>query len=478
MARFFKRCMWTIPAMIFSACLPPKADEASLNTAGIGSYFSGALPTPKPKPSESLRTLVKNIGQRSLASARMTSTMAPQQILQKSLIESVSEVGGLPRWQIRHALIALLDPSSSSCGGVSCSRIFKLSTDDVDSFLDETYKRIESQSSYWNDAAKKQQFNILLSSFQRDYARPFVGAPNTPIKFKNPAISAAFKAQLPEGVKTVTIADLSRITTLDIVLHTLDRPAASLDLEDLLQLPKLRELRIATDSLEAISAIARSGDNLHKISFSWTQRSGEIPKVRDFEILSSLPKLYDLKLAYTSLEDADQLARTLPRIRHFIIDRPMTKVTEETLRQVAAMPSLRHVGLHGISYDDLGSMTMSFPKKVVSAEYVSSLKPRDSHQLRIDRCGDLGHFRIFAEASTMKVQGCQVRAISGFGRPLAWQILSLKDCVSETGAPIKLNPSREIANLRVFDNDGSPTLDIDDLTRQEITARLAYYGGR
>jgi len=372
-------------------------------------------------------------------------------------------------------LLVLLDPSSGTCGGVSCARIFNIHEGEIDAFLDETYKMIESQSSYWNDAAKKQQLTVLLSSFKRDYTQPLQGAPNTPVKFKNPAIASAVQAQLREGSKTVTISDLSRITALDIVLHTLDRPAASLDLEDLFKLPKLRELRIATDSLEAIPAIARYGDRLHKIVFSWTPTSKDIPRVRAFEALSSLPKLYDLKLVYTSLEDADQLSRTLPRIRNFTIDRPITRVTETTLRQVAAMPSLRHIGLHGIPYDDLGSMNITFPKKVVSAEYVSSLKPRDSHQLRIDRCGDLGHFRVFAQASTMTIQGCQVRAISGFGRPVAWQILSLKQCASETGTPIKLNPSPEVSQLMVFHHDESPTLDIDDVTREEITSRLAYF---
>jgi hypothetical protein len=375
-------------------------------------------------------------------------------------------------------LITLVDPTSTACAGSSCGRIFDLYEGEVDDFLDDTYKLLESQTSYWNDAAKKKHLTIILSSFHRDYPLPLQGSPNTPVTFKNPAVTAAIQAALGEGPKKITISDLGRVSTLDIVLHTLDRPAASLDLEDLFKLPKLRELRIATDSLEAIPAIARYGDLLQKIVFSWTPTSQEIPRVRAFETLSSLPKLKDLKLVYTSLDDADQLAQTLPRIRNLTIDRPMTKVTESTLRHVGDMPSLRHLGLHGIPYEDLGLINITMPKKVVSGEYVSSLKPRDSHQLRIDRCGDLRHFRIFANATSMTIQGCHISSIKGFGRTVAWQILSLKQCTSETGKPIKLNPSPEVHQLMIFNHDGSPLLDIDDVTREEITARLAHYRDR
>ena len=472
MRLLFKRGLWMVSALMFGACLPPKADAPASDTSGI---FSGPIPSPKPKTSQALRTLLKKIGEKSLVTTAQTSLLSPKQHLQKTLVEAVSDLGGLPRWQIRHVLLHLIDPSSKACGGASCARIFDLYERDIDPLLDDTYRQIEAKSSYWNDATKKERLKVLLASFRRDYGHPLQGTPHTPVKFKNPAIALAVQAQLREGPKTVTLSDLSRITSLEIVLHTLDRPAASLDLEDLFKLPKLRELRIASDSLEAIPAVARYGDHLQKIVFSWTPTGKDIPRVRSFETLSSLPKLYDLKLVYTSLEDADQLARTLPRIRNFTIDRPMTKVTDITLRYVADMPSLRHVGLHGVPYEDLGSMTMTFPKKVVSAEYVSSLKPRDAHQPRVDRCGDLGHLRIFAQATTMTIQGCRVGAISGFGKPVAWQILSLKQCASETSAPLKLNPSPEVSQLMIFQRDGSPTLDIDELTRHEITARLAHY---
>lgn len=464
-----------MPALLLGACLPPKPPVRDSDTSGIGSYFTGSLPIPKPKPSEALRALLKKISSTSMPKIGSASTSSPKQILQKSLLEAVSDLDGLPRWQIRHMLITLVDPSSTACAGGSCGRIFDLYEREIDDFLDDTYKLLESQTSYWNDAAQKKHLTVLLSSFQRDYPLPIQGTPNTPVKFKNPAVASAIQAALGEGSKTITISDLGRISTLDIVLHTLDRPAASLDLEDLFKLPKLSELRIATDSLEAIPAMARYGDLLQKIVFSWTPTSKDIPRVRAFEALSSLPKLKELKLVYTSLDDADQLAQTLPRIHHLTIDRPMTKVTESTLRHVADMPSLRHLGLHGIPYEDLGSINITMPKKVVSAEYVSSLKPRDSHKLRIDRCGDLSHFRIFANATTMTIQGCHISGIKGFGRTVAWQILSLKKCTTETGQPLKLNPSPEVYQLMIFQHDGSPLLDIDDVTREEITARLAHY---
>ena len=468
------RMVFALSFVLISTMGCNRESEPESLAQGVGSSIGASILIPQPKSPKILRSMVMGLG-RSAPKAPITrGTSSLHATFKTELIKAVTDVGGLPRWQIRQILVSLVRQDSLACGGVSCGRILGLDTADLETYLDDIYQVIRSSDTLASSAANQQKMrSLLLGSFTRDYDLPPNGALQESVPFKNAEVQAAVQQALRNEKNPLARENLQKVTNLSLILHTLDGGQHRIGLEDLLKLPNLKSLEVSTDSVEVLTEIAKFGDGLTHLVVSWTPTSSYMARVSDVEILGSMPRLSALTLRYMSIHDADRLAATLPDLRHLTIDRPTTKVTNDTMAAIGEMKNLRIVGFHGVSYQDLNAISVTLPKSVTTVEYVSSLKPRYASRTRIDKCGDMSAFRIFANASTMTVEGCIISDIRGFGRPVAWQILSLKNCLSEENKILAINPSTELQKLMVFHNDGSPNLDLTAATKQEITVRLA-----
>jgi hypothetical protein len=73
----------------------------------------------------------------------------------------------------------------------------------------------------------------------------------------------------------------------------------------------------------------------------------------------------------------------------------------------------------------------------------------------------------------MQVSGCRISGLSGFGRPIGWQILSLSRCTPKGDAPIYLNPSDELTELLVLKIADSPHVKLMEEAKKQLAVRLA-----
>jgi GNAT superfamily N-acetyltransferase len=104
-----------------------------------------------------------------LATAAQQASVASvpaKQALGVSLISAIVDVGGLPRTQIKDALLDLLNPKKAACGHASCAQIYGIKQSGIDEFLDDLRTQVE-QSASLKDADRLRTRQILMDSLER-----------------------------------------------------------------------------------------------------------------------------------------------------------------------------------------------------------------------------------------------------------------------------------------------------------------------
>ena len=138
-----------ISSLILLGCGKEK-QESDSNVEGLWTPFAdalGGMSSMKPKPSSTIKSAEKAL-QRSIDKGLLRSASAPGSLsasafyarsqLSAGYVETLTSVGGIPRSQGEAILKKIVAQDSIACGGVTCSRIFGLDTEDISPFMNQT----------------------------------------------------------------------------------------------------------------------------------------------------------------------------------------------------------------------------------------------------------------------------------------------------------------------------------------------------
>jgi hypothetical protein len=135
----------------------------SSSVRGFSGIIDDLVPIPAPKNMLAVTkleaSLIKNVSLLPVASANRI------QLLQKSLLEGILEIDGIPRSQLRPIMDDILSDMGPRCGGASCERVFGLQRDEIDQFLDDTFEFLKKNGSLFQDT---KSYQTLLGSFKRN----------------------------------------------------------------------------------------------------------------------------------------------------------------------------------------------------------------------------------------------------------------------------------------------------------------------
>lgn len=458
--------IWTFHSML--ACKPTQPEGPASEAQGLAKVFGGELPVPQAKSPADLGQLGRSLR---LAPSLRTPAAHPgvaRTALQAVLVEEVMKLGGVPRWQLRHLLKGLVSSESKACDGQSCMRVFGLTEDKIEEYLDEILKKTQRVQPSSVEIAKRKGQAILLGSLRRDYTLPTVTKADQPIAFKHFKISGSVGPSSLGRRSALTQAEADDLTSLELILPRGSDELGPIRLDDLAAFRNLKSLTIVTDSPEIIREIARFGDtlrSLHIEPFGY----GTSLKMEDMAILGSLPHLTEISITQPSLLGLEKATSAFSRVRSLTVIDPKSPITDRFLQAVGTMESLRHLGLKQVSYKEVQALKYELPAQISSVHYGAK---RSANHVR-EKCGSLAALRIFRQTSTMQIDSCVLSGMGPFGGPVKWQILDIKDSLSESGARKNFIPTAELGQLMIFRSIDSPTIDLDERVKHELAVKLA-----
>lgn len=451
--------------------------KESLPSSDVQGSGSALFKLAKIEP-KNLKTLLRtsnNIDQRFKLGVASSNQLPAKFYLKKVLAEAVTEADGIPRWQIRHILSSLLRDSKHTCGGVSCSKVFGIKESEIEPFLDEIDTDLTDFKNSGKVSREKSHIHErLIASFNRDY-NPYQGdKSDQTVTFENPLVEEAIRSSLKTVTGPIKVEHLKQITDLNLNLNNAFREKSGhSSLEDILKLPNLRSIDVTVDHTSFLTEIAKFGDALTSVSIKWTASYAYVARVSDLEILGSLPRLEKIKLDSFSLIDSQILPDILPQIKHLTVASPSTPINDNALHSFSQLKRLHRLTLEGIPYQHISRLSQTLPKSIHSVDF-GSLDPSFLKTKKgPENCGDFSGFKIFSNASTMQVSGCRISGLSGFGRPMGWEILSLSRCTTQGDLSIYINPSDELTELLVLKIADSPNVKLMEEAKKQLAVRLA-----
>jgi hypothetical protein len=151
---------------LFLGCGSPalQTQEGS-GLSGKVSSFREILPDiAKPRPQAVIDQAVAKMTASGRRTATPTNGLGKRQRLHAVLAESLVQVGAIPPDQLHHLLYDLMDPASTACGGVSCSRVFGIKTQDINREMDELLQAVKTSKTLADpvNAGKKRAITASL----------------------------------------------------------------------------------------------------------------------------------------------------------------------------------------------------------------------------------------------------------------------------------------------------------------------------
>ena len=431
--------------------------------AGIADLFR-AIPTPPVRSSEVLRGLVKKIAQVGVKQGTQSSSVdILQSSLKSSLVDAIVQVGGLPRWQLTQVLNELVGATSRICGGLSCSRVFSLEVNDIDNFLDRLHKEVQASSAL-KSSANAEKRKILLGSLQRE-EKASTPSLSTKVSFVDASIEMVLQKRL--GVDTrLTYGDLAKITDLEIDTWQIRRAREIPKLDDLAKLPNLRRLKLSYHDGELPKQAAKFAKNINHLEltrFSHIDhriKASVYLRAEDFDLFATNPNLKSLSVVSVRSEDIEALAKKFYHLTSFRVGF-VDGFGDDFVENMRKMPNLRSLTIETGASSIRVSPNITFPKSITSVEF------NGLHS----SCKDLAALKVFSHASNMTIKECIIGALGVSNAPFDWQFLSLKGCRPDSGVS-KLFVRENLPRLRVFQSDNPSTLDIADVSKQELILRL------
>jgi hypothetical protein len=180
------------------ACMPPKEQHES-DVAAAFPIPDELIPIPRAKSPAEIADFGEAILTQSRTARSAISGLNPGRNLRFVLMRQIREMGGVPRPQIKEILSKLLSHDQSACGGVSCTRVFGIEKDDIDEFLDDTYRELATDQTL----AKKENLSLrklYLGSLKR-------GPNDTVPPVKSLPVQVIYKLAKFVGKSGVTVSD-------------------------------------------------------------------------------------------------------------------------------------------------------------------------------------------------------------------------------------------------------------------------------
>ena len=147
--------------VLVGACKSPSSARDSSETSGL---ISAGRVRIFAKSADELVQIAKSFGKVSRQVA--VGAVLPREGLEVTLVSQIVAFKGIPRSQIKSLLSDLVSLKSTACGGVSCARLFNLEEKDIDSFLDDILKSVESNKSL-EAPGKAETKGLLVASLAR-----------------------------------------------------------------------------------------------------------------------------------------------------------------------------------------------------------------------------------------------------------------------------------------------------------------------
>lgn len=201
-------------SLLLGGCMPPEPQEDA-DAKGAFSLPDELIPIPRPHASDELLRMSERIAGQARRATAIVTGLNPTSNLRLTLIGQVKRLQGVPRAQIKEVLTTLVQDSSQACANKSCQRIFGLEEDDIDDFLDETYRRLAAEKDLTKDGNRGLR-RIFLGSFKR-------GPDETVPPPKSQAVRVMYKVAQFVGQSGVMIADPNYHFMIDLYPGDLKR---------------------------------------------------------------------------------------------------------------------------------------------------------------------------------------------------------------------------------------------------------------
>lgn len=171
--------------LIFLSHLAAVSYACGSRPSNIDSPVQGIIPTqslgkliPQPKNPAQLSHFRKGMVSAFDKYQTLSASQTKYKSLQKSLFNAIEESGGLPRTQIENVMEVLVAPSSTVCGGASCSRVFGLNHDEITDFLNNS-KELIAKTPVQTQKDKNALRDLLIASLTHE---DDMTKPSRPIK--------------------------------------------------------------------------------------------------------------------------------------------------------------------------------------------------------------------------------------------------------------------------------------------------------
>jgi hypothetical protein len=456
--------------IIAVSCKEPSHNPSAHKLQGLSDLFGANYPIPKARSQYEIlgfqRKLQLAIKQITPSSA---SSLSAKQVLSRTILETIKSQGGIPRWQLRQILKGLLTNDTAACGGASCARVLDLNAQSVDTYLDSLHKEaLKTPRPYSTDQQKIRE--TIIGSFKRDYDLPTEDNADKPVQFKH--FSFQTSDNKPSISQPITYAQLSKIKNLTLQLPTkLDEDVQD-NFSDLLKYQGLTHLKVVTNNGKMLRQIAPYADQVRHLEID---NLGFIPylKLEDLAPLATLPYLQSLKINGVRIDKIELLREIFPKLRSLTIANPGTPLTDNTMRYLGDISSLRTLHFEAIPLSDFSRLTATLPRQLYEASYspislTQNITARDARN-----CPNLESLRYFASIKSMSIKGCQISGLDSIKSPVNWEILQFEKCrpADSSAAPIRV--SGQFPRLLIVKMEDSPGLDLDEISRQDLTVKLA-----
>jgi hypothetical protein len=150
-------------------------EENYSDTRGFGGTIKRMwrdLPDLDPPNLGRFASRIQETGSRMLTATAPTGAVASRESLAAAYLKAVSDVGGVPRHQGEEVLQQLVAKDSTACGGASCFKVFELSPETVDTFMDAMMVKTGLSTSLL-EPARIEIKKTLLTSLRPEDVREF-----------------------------------------------------------------------------------------------------------------------------------------------------------------------------------------------------------------------------------------------------------------------------------------------------------------
>lgn len=457
------------PAITIS-CKDRPQDQETHKLDGLGDLFGANYSIPKARSQKAIFDFQQKLSLAiKLPSATAKSSLSAKQFLSRTIIDTIKSQGGIPRWQLRQILKGLLASHGTSCGGAACSQVFDLNDQNLDTYLDSLYKEVLKTPRPYSAELQKTR-ETILGSLKRDYDLPTEEDLDKAVQFKH--FTFQTKDNRSDLTQPLTYAQLYKIKKLTLQLPTKLNEDVQDNFSDLLKYQGLTHLTISTNNGKMLRQIAPYADQVKHLEIDNLGFASYL-NIEDLAPLSTLPYLKSLEIKGLQINKTELLREFFPRLHSLTIVSPGTSLTDETIKNLGNISSLRSLHFEGIALNDFSRLKILLPRQIDEASYSPHSMSENVTSKDARNCHNLEGLKYFSGVKSMSIKGCQISDLDFVKSPVNWEILQLEKCRPLESPTASLRVSSHFSKLLILKIEDSPGLDLDPISRHDLTVRLA-----